>query len=193
MVPLALGSDTGGSIRQPAGLCGIVGFKPTYGRVSRYGLLAFASSLDQIGPLALTGGRRGAACFAVIGGFDPHDSTSSPEPMPDLSDALSGDVKGLRIGVPRAFLGEGVDQPTLDGVRVGAARARRRAARRSSTSSCRTPAYGIPVYYLIAPPRPRPTSRATTASATATAPSSGKTTRCRTCTSAPATKASAPK
>src|SRR5215218_57696 len=113
LVPAALGSDTGGSIRQPAAFCGLVGLKPTYGRVSRYGLLAFASSLDQIGPLTLTA-EDAAACFAVIGGFDPHDSTSSPEPMPDLSTALSGDVKGLRIGVPRAFLGEGVDRPTLD-------------------------------------------------------------------------------
>ena len=85
----------------------------------------------------------------MIGGFDPHDSTSSPEPMPDLAGALTGDVKGLRIGVPRAFLGEGVDDAILDGVRGGARACSRLAARRSSTSICRTPPYGIPVYYLI--------------------------------------------
>src|SRR4029453_10934817 len=108
IVPLALGSDTGGSIRQPAGLCGIVGLKPTYGRVSRYGLLAFASSLDQIGPLATTVEDAGLA-LQVIGGFDFRELTPGPEPMPDLLAALTGDVKGVRIGVPRAFLGEGVD------------------------------------------------------------------------------------
>jgi aspartyl-tRNA(Asn)/glutamyl-tRNA(Gln) amidotransferase subunit A len=112
LVPLALGSDTGGSIRQPAGLCGIVGFKPTYGRVSRYGLLAFASSLDQIGPFATTVADA-ALMFQIIGGFDSHDSTSSPEPMPDLERALTGDVKGLRVGIPRAFLGEGIDREVL--------------------------------------------------------------------------------
>jgi aspartyl-tRNA(Asn)/glutamyl-tRNA(Gln) amidotransferase subunit A len=148
MVPLALGSDTGGSIRQPAGLCGITGFKPTYGRVSRYGLLAFASSLDQIGPLALSAADA-AACFAVIGGFDPHDSTSSPEPMPDLDDALSGDVKGLRVGVPRAFLGEGVDQPTLDAF---ASALGVLTARGATIVDIELPhaSHGIPVYYLIA-------------------------------------------
>jgi aspartyl-tRNA(Asn)/glutamyl-tRNA(Gln) amidotransferase subunit A len=147
MVPLALGSDTGGSIRQPAGLCGITGFKPTYGRVSRYGLLAFASSLDQIGPFALTA-EDAAACFSVIGGFDPHDSTSSAEPMPDLSAALSGDVRGLRIGVPRAFLGEGVDQPTLDAFESAL---RVWTARGATIVDIELPhaSYGIPVYYLI--------------------------------------------
>jgi aspartyl-tRNA(Asn)/glutamyl-tRNA(Gln) amidotransferase subunit A len=148
MVPLALGSDTGGSIRQPAGLCGITGLKPTYGRVSRYGLLAFASSLDQIGPLALSA-EDAAACFSVIGGFDPRDSTSSPEPMPDLREALNGDVKGLRIGVPRAFLGEGVDPAILDAFESAL---RVLTARGATIVDIELPhaSYGIPVYYLIA-------------------------------------------
>ena len=118
MVPLALGSDTGGSIRQPAALCGIVGFKPTYGRVSRYGLLAFASSLDQIGPLALTVDDA-ALVFQVIGGADRRDATTaSRNRCPTALAALTGDVKGLRIGVPRAFLGEGVDDDVLRRVRT---------------------------------------------------------------------------
>jgi aspartyl-tRNA(Asn)/glutamyl-tRNA(Gln) amidotransferase subunit A len=146
-VPLALGSDTGGSIRQPAGLCGITGLKPTYGRVSRYGLLAFASSLDQIGPLTLTAADA-ALVFSVIGGFDSHDSTSSPEPMPDLSQALTGDVQGLRIGVPRAFLGEGVDRAVLDAYESAL---RVLTARGAATVDIELPhaGYGIPVYYLI--------------------------------------------
>jgi len=146
-VPLALGSDTGGSIRQPAGLCGITGFKPTYGRVSRYGLLAFASSLDQIGPLSLTADDA-ALVFGVIGGFDSHDSTSSTEPMPDLSTALTGDITGLRIGVPRAFLGEGVDQPVLDAYEAAL---RVLTARGAAIVDIALPhaGYGIPVYYLI--------------------------------------------
>ena len=147
MVPLALGSDTGGSIRQPAGLCGITGLKPTYGRVSRYGLLAFASSLDQIGPFTITA-EDAALVFSVIGGFDAHDSTSSAEPMPDLTAALTGDVNGLRIGVPRAFLGDGVDAPILSAYDAALATL---SARGATLIDIELPhaGYGIPVYYLI--------------------------------------------
>src|SRR6187402_855916 len=107
-VPLSLGSDTGGSIRQPASLCGIVGLKPTYGRVSRYGLLAFASSLDQIGPFGRTVGDT-ALALAAMAGADGADATSAHVEVPDYAAALTGDVAGLRIGVPRAFVSEGVD------------------------------------------------------------------------------------
>ena len=148
MVPLALGSDTGGSIRQPAALCGVVGFKPTYGRVSRYGLLAFASSLDQIGPFAQTV-EDAALVFQVLGGADRRDATSSPEAMPDVLAALDGAAKGLRIGVPRAFLGAGIDDDVLgtfnDGLRVLEGRG-------ATLVDIELPhaGYGIPVYYLIA-------------------------------------------
>src|SRR5438034_5596885 len=108
MAPVALGSDTGGSIRQPASFCGIVGLKPTYGRVSRYGLLAFASSLDQIGPFGLTA-RDAALAMSVLAGPDPYDATTSTVAVPDFTAALTGSVKGIRIGVPRAFVSEGVD------------------------------------------------------------------------------------
>ncbi len=148
MVPLALGSDTGGSIRQPAALCGIVGLKPTYGRVSRYGLMAFASSLDQIGPFSCTV-EDAALAFQVIGGHDGHDATSSTEAMPDLLASLTGEVKGLRIGVPKAFLGEGVDAPVLAAFHEAM---RSLAARGATLVDIELPhaGYGIPVYYLIA-------------------------------------------
>jgi aspartyl-tRNA(Asn)/glutamyl-tRNA(Gln) amidotransferase subunit A len=106
--PISLGSDTGGSIRQPASFCGVFGLKPTYGRVSRYGLLAFASSLDQIGPFSRTVGDA-ALTLGVIAGADPSDATSSSTVVPDYGAALTGDVRGLRVGVPRAFVAEGVD------------------------------------------------------------------------------------
>jgi aspartyl-tRNA(Asn)/glutamyl-tRNA(Gln) amidotransferase subunit A len=147
MVPLALGSDTGGSIRQPAGLCGIVGLKPTYGRVSRYGLLAFASSLDQIGPLTQTV-EDAALALQVLAGPDPRDSTSSSEPVPDLLAALTGEVSGLRIGVPRALLGDGVNADVLEAFEAALATL---AARGAALVDIELPhaAYGIPVYYLI--------------------------------------------
>ncbi len=111
MAPVALGSDTGGSIRQPAAFCGVAGLKPTYGRVSRYGLVAFASSLDQIGPLARTVEDL-ALVSAVVCGHDPLDATSARVPVPDFSSALRGELAGMRIGVPRASLAEGVAPET---------------------------------------------------------------------------------
>jgi aspartyl-tRNA(Asn)/glutamyl-tRNA(Gln) amidotransferase subunit A len=106
--PLALGSDTGGSIRQPAAFCGVLGLKPTYGRVSRYGLLAFASSLDQVGPFARSAADA-ALVLNVLAGADRADATASHEPVPDFAAGLSGHIAGLRVGVPRAFVAEGVD------------------------------------------------------------------------------------
>jgi aspartyl-tRNA(Asn)/glutamyl-tRNA(Gln) amidotransferase subunit A len=147
IVPLALGSDTGGSIRQPAALCGIVGLKPTYGRVSRYGLLAFASSLDQIGPLAETA-EDAALMLQVIGGADSRDATSSPEPMPDLLASLDGRATGVRIGVPRAFLGEGVDADVLGAFNEALRVFESRGATLVDIELPHAP-YGIPVYYLI--------------------------------------------
>ncbi len=107
IVPVALGSDTGGSVRQPAALCGVIGLKPTYGRVSRYGLVAFGSSLDQIGVLAREVSDA-AAVLQVIAGRDNSDATTADVPVPDYSAALNEDVKGLRIGVSRALMGEGL-------------------------------------------------------------------------------------
>jgi len=148
LVTLALGSDTGGSIRQPAALCGVVGLKPTYGRVSRYGLMAFASSLDQIGPFAHTV-HDAALAFQAIGGHDGHDATSSAETMPDLVASLTGDIKGLRVGVPKAFLSEGVDAAVLDAFKVAMQTLAARGARLVDIELSHA-SYGIPVYYLIA-------------------------------------------
>ena len=148
MAPLALGSDTGGSIRQPAALCGIVGLKPTYGRVSRYGLLAFASSLDQIGPLARTV-EDAAIALSVIAGLDPADATSAPEAVPDFTSGLTGDVRGARIGVPRALLENGVDREVADAVRAALDVL---VGRGATLVDIELPHAGaaIPVYYLIA-------------------------------------------
>ena len=119
MVPLSLGSETGGSIRQPAALCGVLGLKPTYGRVSRYGLIAFGSSLDQIGPFARSA-RDMAAIFGAIAGHDPRDATSAPDAVPDYTAALTGDIAGLRVGVPRGLLDEGVEPGVKEAFEAGA-------------------------------------------------------------------------
>jgi aspartyl-tRNA(Asn)/glutamyl-tRNA(Gln) amidotransferase subunit A len=148
--PLALGSDTGGSIRQPAALCGVVGAKPTYGRVSRYGLVAFASSLDQIGPFAATV-EDAAALLEVIGGHDPADSTSIPEAMPDLRSHVQDGVEGLRVGVVQELLDiEGIAPDVAARVRAAAATLEAAGAKVEEVS---VPAviYGLSAYYLIAP------------------------------------------
>jgi aspartyl-tRNA(Asn)/glutamyl-tRNA(Gln) amidotransferase subunit A len=148
MTAVALGSDTGGSIRQPAAFCGLVGLKPTYGRVSRYGLLAFASSLDQIGPLA-NSVEDAALLLQVIAGHDPHDATSSTEPVPDYLAAADRGVDGLRIGVPRDLVANGVDQAVQRA--FADALERWRAAGAWLVDIALPHAhYGIPVYYLVA-------------------------------------------
>ncbi len=112
IVPAALGSDTGGSIRQPAALCGITGLRPTYGRVSRYGLIAFASSLDQIGPMTISA-EDAALVLGAIAGRDPSDATTAEDPVTDYAARLTGDLRGTRIGVPRDVLAEGIDGSVL--------------------------------------------------------------------------------
>ena len=114
-VPFSLGSDTGGSIRQPAAYCGVVGMKPTYGRVSRFGLVAFASSLDQIGPITRNV-RDNALLLEAIAGVDEKDSTSADVPVPNYVSKLDGDIKGLKIAVPKEFLGEGVQDAARESV-----------------------------------------------------------------------------
>jgi aspartyl-tRNA(Asn)/glutamyl-tRNA(Gln) amidotransferase subunit A len=148
MVPVSLGSDTGGSIRQPASFCGLVGLKPTYGRVSRYGLVAFASSLDQIGPFAWTV-RDAARMLGVIAGHDPHDSTSAKEPVPDYLASLTGDLTGIRIGVPPECFGEGLDPQVRASVEAGIERLAKRGA---TIVEVHLPhmRHVIAVYYIIA-------------------------------------------
>ncbi len=148
LVPVALGSDTGGSIRQPAALCGVVGLRPTYGRVSRYGLVAFASSLDQIGPMARTVGDA-ALVLAAMAGADPADATASTAPAADLVSALDGRVDGLRIGVPFPAIADGIDAEVR--ARFDEALAALEAAgARLVGIDLPHARYAVPVYYLIA-------------------------------------------
>ncbi len=149
MAPLALGSDTGGSIRQPAAFTGVAGFKPTYGRVSRYGLVAYASSLDQIGPLART--VRDAALLAqVVSGRDPLDATSVDRPVPDFLGSLERDASSLRLGVPKEYFGAGLDPEVGAAVEAAVAKLAARGARRVEVSLPMTE-YAVAAYYIVAP------------------------------------------
>ncbi len=147
---LGLGSDTGGSIRQPAALCGVVGMKPTYGRVSRYGLVAFASSLDQIGPFGRTVADA-AALYGAIAGHDPRDATSIPEPVPDVSAGLADGVAGLRVGVVTELCeAEGIQPDVMARVRQ-AIDALEEAGAKVDEVSVPAVVYGLTAYYLINP------------------------------------------
>jgi len=146
----ALGSDTGGSIRQPAGFCGVVGLKPTYGRVSRYGLVAFASSLDQIGPLT----QDVTDCALVlnaIAGYDPRDSTSVPEPTPDYTRCLNTDLNGLRIGVPKEYFVEGMQAEVETAIRAAINKLEELGATVEWEVSLPSTPYALAAYYIIAP------------------------------------------
>lgn len=145
----ALGSDTGGSIRQPASFCGVVGMKPTYGRVSRYGLIAFASSLDQIGPLTKDV-RDTALVLNAISGKDPRDSTSVDIPIPDFTSALKNDVKGMKIGIPKEFFAQGV-QPEITEAVMKAVETLKSLGADYKEISMPIMEYTLPTYYILAP------------------------------------------
>jgi len=144
----ALGSDTGGSIRQPASFCGVVGLKPTYGRVSRYGLIAFGSSFDQIGPLTKTV-EDAAILLNTISGHDPHDSTSALVEVPDYTKSLTRDVQGLKIGLPKEYFVEGMDPEVEKSVREAAKTYERLGAKVVEVSLPHTP-QSVAVYYIVA-------------------------------------------
>jgi aspartyl-tRNA(Asn)/glutamyl-tRNA(Gln) amidotransferase subunit A len=154
MAVVTLGTDTGGSIRQPASFCGVVGLLPTYGRVSRYGLIAFASSLDRVGPLTNTV-RDAATVLSVIAGHDPLDATSSTEPVPDYAAALAepdapqSGVNGMKIGVPSEYFGDGLDPEVREAVERAIDTLRSAGAEIKQTSLPHT-RYAVPAYYLLA-------------------------------------------
>ena len=144
----ALGSDTGGSIRQPAALCGVVGLKPTYGRVSRYGLVAFASSLDQIGPITKNV-RDSAMLLNIISGHDIYDSTSAPIAVPDFTSVLGRDIKGMKIGVPKEYFIEGMDKEVEASVRIAIKKLESLGAIPVEISLPHT-GHAVAVYYILA-------------------------------------------
>jgi aspartyl-tRNA(Asn)/glutamyl-tRNA(Gln) amidotransferase subunit A len=146
--PASLGTDTGGSIRQPASLCGIVGIKPTYGRISRYGLIAFASSLDQVGPFTHDV-YDNALLMEILSGHDPRDSTSVDRPVPPYTKTLNDPVKPLTIGVPREFFGEGLDTEVESAVNAALKEYEKLGAKLKEVSLPHSP-YAVAVYYLVA-------------------------------------------
>jgi aspartyl-tRNA(Asn)/glutamyl-tRNA(Gln) amidotransferase subunit A len=149
-VPLSLGTDTGGSIRQPAACCGIVGLKPTYGRVSRFGVIAFASSLEQVGPFARDA-HDAALLLGAIAGHDPMDATTAPVPVPDYAAMLDGGLDGLRVGVPREFFVEGMEEGVRDAVEQAIDQFAAHGAVVDRDVSLPSVAAALPVYYIIAP------------------------------------------
>ena len=150
LTPAATGTDTGGSIRQPASFCGLTGIKPTYGRASRFGLIAFASSLDQAGPMARTAEDCALLLSAMCGPDPDRDSTSLDVPAEDFTRALNGDLKGLRIGVPKEFFGDGLAPDVRAAVEAALAELQKLGATRVDISLPRTE-LSIPAYYIIAP------------------------------------------
>ncbi len=149
LAPAATGTDTGGSIRQPAALCGITGIKPSYGRVSRYGMVAFASSLDQAGPMARTA-EDAALLLQVMAGFDPRDSTSLDKPVPDYTKTLTDDIKGLRIGLPKEYFGTGLSADVAKAVAAAVAEYQKLGAQIVDVSLPNS-RLAIPCYYVLAP------------------------------------------
>lgn len=147
LVPFSLGSDTGGSIRQPASYCGVVGMKPTYGRVSRFGLVAFASSLDQIGPITRNV-KDNATVLEVISGLDTHDSTSAPVDNVDFTSRIDKDIKGLRIAVPKEYLGEGVSEEVKSSV-LAAIKELEKMGATVDEVSLPNSKYGVATYYIL--------------------------------------------
>ena len=145
----ALGTDTGGSIRQPASFCGVTGLKPTYGRVSRYGLVAYASSLDQVGPIARDA-RDCALILKAIAGHDQFDATSLPNPVPDYSANLTGDISGLRLGVPKEYFADGMDAGVRNAVTAAVGQLAGLGAEVREVS-LPTTEYALACYYIIAP------------------------------------------
>ena len=148
-VPFSLGTDTGGSIRQPASFCGVAGFKPTYGRVSRYGLIAFASSLDQIGPFARQV-EDAAHVFTAMAGHDPRDSTSSPTEVEPVDEQLGRGIEGMRLGIPREYMAEGLEPGVRTAVESAFALLEKLGATLEEVSLPSTPA-ALSTYYIIAP------------------------------------------
>jgi len=146
----ALGSDTGGSIRQPAGFCNVTGLKPTYGRVSRYGLVAFASSLDQIGPLTRDV-RDSALVLNAIAGYDSRDSTSAPYPTPDYTQCLTSELEGLHLGVPKEYFVEGIQTEVEEAMKAAITKLEELGARVEWGVSLPSTPYALAVYYIIAP------------------------------------------
>lgn len=148
LVPFSLGSDTGGSIRQPAAYCGVVGMKPTYGRVSRFGLVAFASSLDQIGPITRNV-KDNAIVLETISGVDRNDSTSAPVEDVDFTSEIGKDIKGLKVALPKEYLGEGINEDVKEAVKNAVETLKSLGAEVDEVSLPNTK-YGIPSYYVIA-------------------------------------------